>query len=507
MNRVLRTTVVVASVALLLLACSKPSAPTHVAGPILPPPNPSEVADKPVENGFSGLVPDAPPPTRTVQDGDGGEIDNLAALAVSDIEQFWTGAYTSPLKGKFAPVNDLFSYDSRYKNGMFCAADTHGVPNAFYCPVKGTNCPDDRPSPPGECTSSYNTIGWDRGVLLPEQRSSGGDMGVVVVLAHEYGHAVQRMAGLEIKDHDSQTVGEQQADCYAGVYMRWVADGKSKRFKLSTGDGLTKLLSVMIGISDSLVTSAVSERMKRRQVHGSAFERVTAFQFGFDDGVAACAAIDQNEIKQRRGNLPKEFVDEGQTGEFLISPDSAKTLIEVMGKVFPLTKAPQLSFDPARCPEARPNPTASYCPSTNTIAVDMPQLILMGTSLARGAPFQGTGPLFGDYSAFSVVASRYMLAVQSQRGGLPLDNTNTGLRTACLTGVFTTKLAKPVPIASGASVALSGGDLDEAVSGILTNGQVAGDVNGQSAASVFARVDAFRTGVLSDEDTCFKRWL
>jgi predicted metalloprotease len=506
MNRVLRTTVVVASVALLLLACSKPSAPTHVAGPILPPPNPSEVADKPVENGFSGLVPDAPPPTRTVQDGDGGEIDNLAALAVSDIEQFWTGAYTSPLKGKFAPVNDLFSYDSRYKNGMFCAADTHGVPNAFYCPVKGTNCPDDRPSPPGECTSSYNTIGWDRGVLLPEQRSSGGDMGVVVVLAHEYGHAVQRMAGLEIKDHDSQTVGEQQADCYAGVYMRWVADGKSKRFKLSTGDGLTKLLSVMIGISDSLVTSAVSERMKRRQVHGSAFERVTAFQFGFDDGVAACAAIDQNEIKQRRGNLPKEFVDEGQTGEFLISPDSAKTLIEVMGKVFPLTKAPQLSFDPARCPEARPNPTASYCPSTNTIAVDMPKLILMGTSLARGAPFQGTGPLFGDYSAFSVVASRYMLAVQSQRGGLPLDNTNTGLRTACLTGVFTTKLAKPVPIASGASVALSGGDLDEAVSGILTNGQVAGDVNGQSAASVFARVDAFRSGVLSDEDTCFKRW-
>jgi predicted metalloprotease len=506
LNRVLRAVGVIASVALLVLACSKPSAPTHVAGPILPPPNPSKVADKPVEDGFSGLVPDAPPPTRTVQDGDGGEIDNLATLAVSDIEQFWTGAYAAPLKGKFAPVNDLFSYDSRYKNGMFCAADTHGVPNAFYCPVKGTNCPDDRPSPPGECTNSYNTIGWDRGVLLPEQRSSGGDMGVVVVLAHEYGHAVQRMAGLEINDKASQTVGEQQADCYAGVYMRWVADGKSKRFKLSTGDGLTKLLSVMIGISDSLVTSAVSERMKRRQVHGSAFERVTAFQFGFDDGVAACAAIDENEIKQRRGNLPKEFVEEGQTGEYLISPDSAKILIEVMGKLFPLAKPPQLSFDPAFCPEARPNPTASYCPSTNTIAVDMPKLVLMGTSLARGAPFQGTGPLFGDYTAFSVLASRYMLATQSQRGGLPLDNTNTGLRTACLTGVFTTKFAKPATISNGASISLSGGDLDEAVSGILTNGQVAGDVNGQSAASVFARVDAFRTGVLSDEDTCFKRW-
>ncbi len=81
--------------------------------------------------------------------------------------------------------------------------------------------------------------------------------------------------------------------------------------------------------------------MKRRQVHGSAFERVTAFQFGFDDGVAACAAIDQNEIKQRRGNLPKEFVEEGQTGEYLISPDSAKTLIEVTGQALPARASPR----------------------------------------------------------------------------------------------------------------------------------------------------------------------
>jgi len=506
MSRVLRAVVVAVSVALLVLACSKPSASTPVPPPTLTPPNPSKVADKPVENGFSGLRPDAPPPTRAVQDGDGGEIDNLAALAVSDIEQFWTGAYAAPLKGKFTPVNDLFSYDSRYKNGQFCAADTHGVPNAFYCPIKGTNCPDDRPSPPGQCTSSYNTIGWDRGVLLPEERSTGGDMGVVVVLAHEYGHAVQRMAGLEIRNQASQTVGEQQADCYAGVYMRWVADGKSKRFTLSTGDGLTKLLSVMIGISDSLVTEAVSERLKRRQVHGSAFERVTAFQFGFDDGVKACAGIDEDEIKQRRGNLPKEFVEQGQTGEYLVNENSAKVVTEVLGKLFPLSKPPQLSFEQSFCPTARPNPTSSYCPSTNTISVDMPKLILMGTSLARGAPFQGAGPLFGDYSAFSVLASRYMLAVQNQHGGVALDNTNAGLRTACLTGVFTTKFAKPVTVSNGATIALSGGDLDEAVSGILTNGQLAADVNGQSAASVFARVDAFRSGVLGDADGCYKRW-
>src|ERR1700755_808107 len=84
MSRVLRAAVIVASVAVLVVGCSKPAPPTQVP-PTLTPPNPSKVADKPVENGFSGLVPDAPPPTRKVTDGDGGEIDNLAALAVSDI--------------------------------------------------------------------------------------------------------------------------------------------------------------------------------------------------------------------------------------------------------------------------------------------------------------------------------------------------------------------------------------------------------------------------------------
>jgi hypothetical protein len=87
-----------------------------------------------------------------------------------------------------------------------------------------------------------------------------------------------------------------------------------------------------------------------------------------------------------------------------------------------------------------------------------------------------------------------------------LDNTNAGLRTACLTGVATAKLSKPVVVSNGNAIALSGGDVDEAVSGLLTNGAAAGDVNGASAPSVFARVAAFRDGVLGDQDRCYQRW-
>ncbi|WP_156763186.1 neutral zinc metallopeptidase, partial [Mycobacterium sp. E787] len=476
--------------------------------PIPESPNPSQVAGAPVANGTSGLRPGAPGPTRPIQDGDGGEIDNLAAMAVSDIEQFWAGAYGAPLTGNFAPVNAVFSWDSRYKNGSFCGAPTYDTVNAMWCgstDPRDQNCPDDRPSPPATCTLSRNTIGWDRGQLMPEQRDVGGDMGVAVVLAHEYGHAIQHMAALvDITNTASATVAEQQADCFAGVYMRWVADGKSPRFTLSTGDGLAKLLRVMIGIRDPLL--AAGNPAERRLVHGSAFERVTAFQFGFDGGVRACAGINEAEIAQRRTNLPKELLEHGTTGETPITNESAKSVLEALNKLFPLSTPPQLVFEQPPCPDAHPSPPAWFCPSSNTISVDMPRLVMMGTSLARGSPLDMMGPLFGDYTAFSVLVSRFMMALEKQHGGLALDNTNAGLRTACLTGVATAKLSKPVVVSNGVTIALSGGDLDEAVSGLLTNGAAAGDVNGASAPSVFARIAAFRVGVLGDQDRCYKRW-
>lgn len=498
-----------ASVALVLAGCSHPPPkPPEPPPPIPEAPNPSQVAGAPVVNGTSGLRPGAPGPTRPIQDGDGGEIDNLAAMGVADIEQFWAGAYSPTLKGTYAPVNAVFSWDSRYKNGSFCGIPTNDTVNAMWCgdtEARDQNCPDDRPSPPALCTPSNNTIGWDRGVLMPQQRDTGGDMGPVVVLAHEYGHAIQHMAGLvKAQSVASATVAEQQADCFAGVYMRWVADGKSPRFTLSTGDGLAKLLTVMIGIRDPLLT--VGNPHERNLVHGSAFERVTAFQFGFDGGVSTCAGIDEAEIAQRRANLPKELLEQGDTGEMPVTDDSAKSVMEALNKLFALPTPPQLAFDSRPCPDARPSRPAWYCPSSNTIAVDMPRLVLMGTSLARGSPLDMRGPLFGDYTAFSVLVSRFMLAVERQHGGLALDNTNAGLRTACLTGVATAKLAKPVTVSNGATIALSGGDVDEAVSGLLTNGHAAGNVNGESAPSVFARVAAFRVGVLGDENGCVKRW-
>jgi hypothetical protein len=235
--------------------------------------------------------------------------------------------------------------------------------------------------------------------------------------------------------------------------------------------------------------------------HGSAFERVSAFQFGFTDGPGTCKTIDEKEVTRRRGNLPVQL-QRHESGNWPVSQGSVKSVIAAMNILFRPARQPTLTFDAtvaAKCPDTRPTPPASFCPTTNTIAVDLVAMKKLGAA--------GEGPigLTGDNTAYSVLISRYMLAMQHARG-LSVDTAQAGLRTACLTGVGTRKLAQQVRTPDGNTVALTAGDLDEAVAGLLTNGLAASDVNGQSAPAGFARIDAFRTGVLGDQDYCFERF-
>jgi predicted metalloprotease len=444
--------------------------------------DPFKVGGLEAVDGPTGLRPDAKPASREVAYTDGGESDKLAGQSVSDLEEFWKFAYPDTFDGELRPVDALISWDSDARDGVFCDETTEGLVNAGYCD------PD-------------NTIGWDREVLLPTLRKAYGDMAITMVLAHEYGHALQKQATLNPRGVPS-LVAEQQADCFAGVYMRWVAEGKSPRFTLSTGEGLNNLLAAMISFRDPVLTE--DDYYGSGDEHGSAFERISAFQFGFTDGAAACAGITLKEIKERRGDLPVEL-PANQSGELPVTEASARSLVDALNIVFAPKNPPALSFDPeaaSQCPDARPSPPVSYCPANNTISVDLPGLKAIGLSTddSNGAPLQG------DNTAYSALASRYMMALEHQHGGVALDTAEAGLRTACLTGVATTKLSKKITTADGNTVALTAGDIDEAVSGLLTNGLVAGDVNGESVPAGFSRIDAFRVGVLGDQERCYKRF-
>jgi predicted metalloprotease len=447
--------------------------------------DPFRVAGLQAVDGPSGLRPDAKEPTRVAEGTDGGDIDEIAVQSISDIEEYWDSVFSDTFSGEFRPVSALISWDADDYDGAFCDLETYGFVNAGFCSV-------DR------------TIGWDRGLLLPSLRRANGDMGITMVLAHEYGHSIQRQAKLN-KRGTAVLVGEQQADCFAGSYMRWVAEGNSARFSLSTGDGLNNLLAGIIAFRDPLLTEDDLYSGGGDDEHGSAFERISAFQFGFTDGPGACAAIDAKEVAQRRGELPVGLQG-GQTGEWPVSEESVRTLVEALTILFQPKNPPVLSFEPdsaERCDDARPSPPVSYCPATNTLAVDLPELEAVGT------PSEGDGfsaALSGDNTAYSMLMSRYMLALQHEQGGLVLDNATAGLRTACLTGVATTKLTQQVKTPDGNTFALTAGDLDEAVAGLLINGLAAGDVNGESVPAGFSRIDAFRIGVLGDQDRCLRRF-
>jgi len=445
--------------------------------------DPFHVAGMPASDGPTGLRPDAHGDVRDVEGTDNGQIDKLAANAVSDIEEYWGQVFGDTFDGQFEPVKALISWDANgFDPTTFCGEDTYGLVNAAFC-------------------FDDETIGWDRGELMPSLRKANGDMGVAMVLAHEYGHAIQHQAGLTNKKTPT-LVSEQQADCFAGTYMRWVAEDKSPRFTLSTGDGLNNVLAAVIAFRDPLM--AEDDPEAGVDEHGSAFERLSAFQFGFTDGPSACAAIDMREIGQRRGDLPV-LLPEDQTGELPVTEESARSIVDAMGIVFTPANPPQLSFkasDAEKCPDARPSLPASFCPATNTIVVDLPELQAMGTQ----SDDEDGGLASGDNTAYSVLVSRYMQALQHARGRVLLDNAEAALRTACLTGVATVKMSKTITTPDGNTIALTAGDVDEAVSGILTNGLAASDVNGESVPSGFSRIDAFRVGVLGDQDRCFKRF-
>jgi hypothetical protein len=335
---------------------------------------------------------------------------------------------------------------------------------------------------------------------MPVAQRYFGDMSVTGGLAHEFGHALQQMAKL-VTRQDPTIVREQQADCFAGVYLYWVADGKSPRFALSSADGLDHVLAGIITTRDPVMDADT----QNDDEHGSALDRISAFQMGFLNGASACAGINKQEIEQRRGDLPTTLrVDPNggtETGEVPINQDTLSTLMEVLGKIFSPRNPPTLSYQPADCPDAMASPPASYCPAINTIAVDLPALATMGNVAAEN---EHTLPQ-GDDTALSVVMSRYALAVQHDRG-LPMQSPWTALRTACLTGVVHRKMAEPIELPSQKQLLLTAGDLDKAVAGLLTNHLVASDADGTSVPAGFTRISAFRGGVGGNMDACYSRY-
>ncbi|MGV0834006.1 neutral zinc metallopeptidase [Mycolicibacterium thermoresistibile] len=439
--------------------------------------DPLRVAGLPATDGPSG--PRVPPPESTarVNNTNGGQIDRAALMAIEDIEDFWAQHYPEAFSGEFVPVQTLVSVDpSDPSSPPVCGTDAADLKyNAAYCRTR-------------------DVLVWDREYLLPVANTFFGVMAINGVLAHEYGHAVQVQARLV--DADTPTlIGEQQADCLAGTYLRWVAEGHSPRFALNTTGDLDRVIAGAIAMRDPI--SVLRLLIPPSEAHGTALDRVSALQQGFDIGVQACAAIDFDEIQQRRGDLSTLLFHSGiPTSDLAITEATVATLMSALDTIFAPAAPPTLATDQAGCPLADGQP-ARYCPDTNTVSVNLASLRRIG----KPADESQQVLLQGDNTALSAVISRYVLALQHERG-FSLESGAAAMRTACLTGVAQHQMAerKDLPLTLGT------GDLDEAVSGLLTNGVVASDVHGGVVPSGFTRISAFRSGLAGNVDDCFRRF-
>jgi predicted metalloprotease len=399
----------------------------------------------------------------------GTSSDQVVTRSVKDVERFWAAQYPALSQGAaFQPVQGgLHPYTER-KLPPACGDEQAAYqPNAFYCP-------------------DGDFIAWDAQTLIPQLQEQFGPLLVGVVLAHEYGHAVQTRLGVG----DQPTVVlEQQADCFAGAWTADVLAGRSQAFTGVTPDQLDNTVAGLLLLRDQPGTSAQAE-----QAHGNAFDRIRALQDGVERGAATCAGYRSDNLpvtevpfSSRReaatgGDLPyAEAVDSlaGDAEQYW-----SRTYPELAGSPWQTLRVQAFTGTPPRCaaPDVSAGGSAFYCKEGDFVAFDNARL---GPQLYRNIGDNAVGMLLGDLFA---------RAAQDRRGRSTTDRPGQ-LAVDCLAGSWTNDQLKRDP---GAGLTLSPGDLDEAVAALLAFGR-AGDRSGTSA---FERIAAYRSGVLQGLSAC-----
>ena len=407
--------------------------------------------------------------------------DDFLQASLADIQDFWRETFPATYG---MPYTDLSggiwaSYPDRAEPlPSGCPGDPAeqyvAQGNAFYC-------------------GNGDYMAYDDYDLIPALTKAFGDSAVGVVFAHEFGHAIQARAG--VLGPDTPTVYfEQQADCFAGAWTAHVARGESSR--LTFGDDDVKAgLSAMVAVKDP----TLGENVFQGSAHGTAFDRVGAFENGFKGGAVACKAMETNPLPllNLQFTSEKEFNSGGNLPYADIVPQVEADLIRFWSASVASFKAPSIT----PYPHGGPFPTcdgidasaypfnAVYCPADNSISFDEGYAKTLYKK-------------FGDFSVGYIISDAWSEAVQTQLG----SNLQGGARSLindCLTGAWTHDTIPPAGgSADSTRLYISPGDLDEAVETALLS---TAPIGGSAMGSAFEKIDYFRAGVIGGITECNKR--
>ncbi len=430
--------------AVLLAGCT-----TTIAGRAAPDQDSLPPAGKPV-----GYQPSEFPITFAEQDG----ADQIARDAVDDILASYASWYPDVFGHEFEPpTGGFFSIgpgDGHQSGCMESSDDPIIEDNAFYCP--------------GRDEIAY----WRP--LLQRYADEYSDMQVGLVLAHELGHAIQAREGVfEVRS----IVAETQADCFAGVWAASVARGENPHFAYDPANLDETLLAWALELP-----SEVGSDPDARGQHGSAFDRVSALQEGYERGPTACrddfgddrlftqAEFSPDELRTADpGDLP--FGDAVESAQRIFDLFYTEALDQLGGT----WDAPELVLGgAANCPGDR---MVSYCQADNAVVI------------SDEADLRRVHDELGDFAMMSAMGLAYGTAAIVELG-FSVDDPRAMLAVSCLTGVVASVLTADNP----SRITLSPGDFDEATVMLLSADDEnpivdAGDV------TAFDRMDAFRAGV------------
>jgi predicted metalloprotease len=343
--------------------------------------------------------------------------------------------------------------------------------NAFYC---------------GGKKDDY--IAYDAAFLLPQLNKSFGALTPAVVLAHEMGHAVQARAGVDAPS----ILIELQADCFAGA---WVADVQSSDAAPVAIDGsaLDASIRAIPLLRDQPGTPATNP-----QAHGLAFDRVNAFQTGYEKGAVRCATVPKGDVAVTE--LPFSTPEEAATGGNIDLAEAVPFFATHLDG-FWAANLQQLSagasYSPPRRAVRRTPPLPScphdsgydraaattYCGPSNTVALATTPLVRLYAAI-------------GDMAPGAAMSLSWARAAQEQ-AHLSTTGDDAELQRVCFTGTWIAEIASGT-----SSVRLSPGDVDEVLLSVLS--PLSPTETRRVETTSFERTDALRAGLLEGLGACMK---
>ena len=200
--------------------------------------------------------------------------------AAASLEAYWS--QESPELGvDYVGPQDFVLFDQATTTGCGSASSATGP---FYCPPDQMIYID---------VSFYDELRGRFG-------SSGGPLAEMYVVAHEWGHHIQNLAGILERSQDGQTGPtsnavrtELQADCFAGAWAAnasEVPDESGVPFLQPITDAqIADALSAASAVGDDRIQEATQGQVTPHSfTHGTSEQRQRWFLTGFQQGAGAC---------------------------------------------------------------------------------------------------------------------------------------------------------------------------------------------------------------------------